>query len=175
VEELGNNLILGTWQGTNVSDIRIADIYPWDRASVSFGQPIVIDDYGVHALRNNGNSLIVLAGTSGTIRRCDGVNSYIIGQLPIDLSGGKYLEWYPGALVNYKNRIFFGVGTGGTWAAANAPEPMGVYSLLQTGKGNILNFEHTISAGTDGSVASVKVSALLPITRDTLMAAWRSG
>lgn len=174
IEELGNNLMLGTWQGTNVYDIRIADIFPWDRSSPSFGQPIVIDDYGVHAMKNGGNFLAVLAGTSGTIFRCDGVNAYVIGQLPIDLSGGKYLEWYPGALINYKNKIFFGVGTGGTWGAANAPSPMGIYSILQTGKGNILNFEHTISAGTDGSAASVKISALLPITRDTLFVGSRS-
>ncbi len=173
--ELGNNLMCGTWQGTNVYDIRIGDIFPWDRSSISFGQPIELAEYGIHAMSNVGNSLAVLAGTSGTIFRCDGANAYVIGQLPIDLRGGKYLEWYPGALCNYKNRIFFGVGTGGTWSAANAPAPMGVYSLLQTGKGNILNFEHFNSAETDGSVASVKVSALLPVTRDTLLVAWRSG
>jgi len=174
IEELGNNLMLGTWQGTNVYDIRLADIFPWDRSSSSFGQPIVIDEYGVHAMKNGGNFLAVLAGTSGTVYRCDGVNAYVIGQLPIDLSGGKYLEFYPGALVNFKNKVFFGVGTGGTWSSSNAPSPMGTYSLLQTGKGNILNLEHLNSLLTDGSTASVKISALLPITRDTILSGFRS-
>jgi len=170
IEELGNILMLGTWQGTNIYDIRIADIFPWDRSSVSFGQPIVIDDYGVHAMRNTGNSLIVLAGTSGTVYKCDGVNAYIVAQIPTDLTGGKYLEWYPGAIVNYKNKVFFGVGNGGTTAIAG----QGVYSLQQTGKGNILALEHLNSSLTTGSAASVKISALLPVTRDTLLMGWRS-
>lgn len=168
--ELGNNLMCGTWQGTNVYDIRIADIFPWDRSSVSFGQPIEIADYGVHAMLNIGNSLIVLAGTQGTVFKCDGVNAYQIGQLPIDLSGGKYLEWYPSAICSYKNKVFFGVGNGGSTAVAG----MGIYSLQQTGKGNILNLEHQNSLLTDGSAAPVKISALLPITRDTILSGWRS-
>lgn len=169
IEELGNNLMLGTWQGTNVYDIRIADIFPWDRASVSFGQPIVIADFGVHAMINIGNSLIVLAGTSGTIFKCDGVNAIAIGQLPMDLSGGKYLEWYPGSICSYKNKVFFGVGQGGTTAIPG----MGVYSLWQTGKGNILTLEHLVSTLSDGTTNPLKPSALLPITRDTLLVCWR--
>ena len=168
--ELGNNLMLGTWQGTNIYDMRIADIFPWDRSSVSFGQPIELSDYGIHAMSNMGNFLVVLAGTSGTIFRCDGANAYIIGQLPIDLAGGKYLEWYPGALCSYKNKTFFGVGNGGTTAI----DGMGVYSLYQTGRGNILNLEHGISTENFGAT-SAKITALLPVTRDTLLCAWRSG
>lgn len=176
IEELGNNLMLGTWQGTNVYDIRIADIFPWDRSSASFGQPIVLNEYGIHAMKNIGNSLVVLAGTTGTIYRCDGSNAYIIGKLPIDLSGGKYIEFYPGALTYYKNKIFFGVGhtalTVGSVATTIAG--MGVYSLNQTGQGSILNYEHFSSAETDGSAAAVKYSALLPLSDETLLVGWRS-
>ncbi len=169
IEELGNNLMLGTWQGTNIYDIRIANIFPWDRSSTSFGQPIVMAEFGIHAMLNIGNQLIVLAGIEGTIFRSDGVNAYPIGQLPMDLSGGKYLEWYPGALVAFKNKIFFGVGQGGTTAIP----AMGVYSLYQTGRGNILTFEHTISTLSDGTSNPLKPSALLPVTRDSMLIAWR--
>src|SRR3990167_5584569 len=51
VEELGNNLMLGTWQGTNVYDLRVADIFPWDRSASSFGQPITLPEYGIHAMK----------------------------------------------------------------------------------------------------------------------------
>jgi len=169
IEELGNNLMLGTWQGSNIYDIRVGNIYPWDRAATSFGQPIIFSDYGIHAMKNTGNMLVVLAGTNGTIYRCDGVNAHIIGQLPIDLSGGKYLEWYPGSIVQYKNKTFFGTGQGGTTAIAG----QGIYSLLQTGRGNVLNLEHEISTGNDGTSKPLKVSALLPVTRDTLLSGWR--
>jgi hypothetical protein len=169
IEELGNNLMLGTWQGSNVYDLRVADIFPWDRSSASFGQPIVMAEFGVHAMRNTGNSLVVLAGINGTIFRCDGVNAYPIGQLPQDLSGGKYLEFYPGAIENYKNKVFFGVGQGGSTAIPG----MGVYSLYQTSKGNILNLEHLVSTLSDGSTNPLKPTALLPVTRDILLVGWR--
>ena len=169
IEELGNDLMLGTWQGTAVTDIRVGDIFKWNRSDASFGQPIIFADYGIHAMKNVGNSLVVLAGINGTIFRCDGVNAHIIGQIPTDLSGGKYLEWYPGSICQYKNRIFFGVGNGATTAIPN----QGVYSLLQTGNGNILTLEHTVSTLNDGTSKSLKVSALLPITRDTLLTGWR--
>jgi len=168
IEELGNNLMCGTWQGTNIYDIRVADIFPWDGSSVSFGQPIVIDDFGVHAMKNTGNSLVVLAGANGTIRRCDGANSYIIGQMPnslMDLTS-KYLEFFPGAICNYKEKVFFGVG----YTAALGG--MGVYSIQQTGQGNILNFEHTVSTGNDGTTNLMKITALLPVTKDTLLVAY---
>lgn len=171
IEELGNNLILGTWQGSAVNSIRIADIFPWDRSSTSFGQPIILAEYGIHAIKNIGNSLVVLAGTNGTIYKCDGANAYIIGQLPIDLSGGKYLEWYPGSICHYKNKVFFGSGS----PSATTIGGQGVYSLEQTGRGNILNLEHLPSTLTDGSAASVQITALLPVSRDTLLVGWRSG
>lgn len=170
IEELGNSLMAGTWQGTNIYDIRVADIFPWDRASSSFGQPIVLDDFGVHAMKNDGNSLVILAGISGTLYGSDGVSSVVMGQLPIDLSGGKYLEWYPGSICRYKNKIFFGVGNGGTTAISG----QGVYSLKKTGRGNIITLEHQNSLLTDGSASSVKISALLPIARDKILVGWRS-
>jgi len=171
LEELGNNLMCGTWQGTNVYDLRIADIFPWDRSSPSFGQPVTLNEFGIHGMLNVGNQLIVLAGIGGTIYKCDGVNALPIGQIPssiADLSGGKYLEWHPGALVSYKNRVFFGVSGGGTTAIPG----MGVYSLMQTSKGTILTHEHTISTLTDGTSYVVKIGALLPVTRDNILIGW---
>ena len=170
IEELGNNLMLGTWQGTNIYDIRVADIFPWDRSATSFGQPVVLSEFGVHAMLNIGNSLIVLAGIEGNVFRCDGVNAYTIAKLPQDLSGGKYQEWYPGSICSYKNKVFFGTGQGGTTVNGG----QGIYSLQQTAQGNILNLEHLNSLLTDGSAAPVKISALLPVTKDTLLAAFRS-
>lgn len=169
LEELGNNLMIGTWKGTNVYDIREATIFTWDGNATTYGQPIVMAEYGVHAMLNTGSTLIVLAGINGTVFGCDGVNTHIIGQIPTDLSGGKYLEWYPGSICSYKNKVFFGTGQGGTTAIPG----QGIYSLQQTGRGNILNLEHTVSTLNTGILKPLKVSALLPVTRDTLLSAWR--
>lgn len=165
IEEHGNNIMNGIWQGSAVNAVRAATIYPWDRSSVSFGQPINLNDFGVHAMLNDGGTLIVLAGISGQIRECNGASAWAIGQIPnslIDLTG-KYLEFYPGALCKYKGKYFFGVG----YTAALGG--MGVYSLERTGRGNILNFEHTVSSGNDGTTNLMQVSALLPITDEKIL------
>jgi len=167
--EFGNNLMMGTWQGSTSVELRIADVFAWDRSSASFIQPMQLDEFGIHAMLNDGNSLIILAGVDGLIYSSNGASAWVIGQMPQDLAGGKYLEFYPGAICKYKSKIFFGVGQGGT----NAIAGMGVYSLKQTGKGNILNLEHTVSTLEDGSNNELKPSALLPISRDTLLVGWR--
>lgn len=169
IKELGNNLMIGTWQGTNIYDIRIADIFPWDTSSPAYGQPIQMNDFGVHAMENINETLYILAGINGTIFKSDGVSTIPIGQLPQDLSGGKYLEFYPGAIMSYKNKLFFGVGQGGSTAISG----MGVYSLMQTGRGNVLTLEHTISTLNDGSTNPLKPTTLLPISRDKCLIGWR--
>jgi hypothetical protein len=173
--EQGNNLMIGTWQGTNVYDVKKADIFPWDCSSTTYGQPIQIAECGVHALLTINNFLYILAGVDGAVYKSDGTSAVKIVQIPqsiADLSGGKYLEWYPGAICNYKNRLTFGVGEGGTAATIAG---MGVYSLAETSRGTILTHEHTISTGNDGSSTIVKVSALCPITRDQITVGWKDG
>lgn len=172
-EELGNNLMLGTWQGTNLYDLRIADIFPWDRSSTSFGQPISMNENGVHFLLNIGNALVVGAGIEGQLYLSDGVNATPIAQIPnsiANLAGGKYLEFFPGAVCNFKKRVFFGVSSGGSDTTI---EGMGVYSLNRTAQGNILIHEHTISTGSDGNGEILKIGALHPITRDNLLIGWQ--
>lgn len=172
LEELGNNLMIGTWMGTNVYNFRVADIFPWDRSSSSFGQPITINENGVNAMININSILYLSAGIDGGIYSCNGVQANAIAQIPqslSDISGGKYLEFYPGAITNYKGKLYFGVSGGGT----SAIDGMGVYSLTQTSKGNILNLEHAVSSLNYGASNVLKIGALLPITRDSLLVGWR--
>lgn len=165
LEELGNNLMIGTWQGTAVNSVRVADIFTWDGTSVTYGQPIVLNDYGVHAMLNDGGTLIVLAGISGQIRECNGSSAWPIGQIPFSMINptGKYIEFFPGALCKYKSKYFFGVGY---TAALGA---MGVYSLEKTGRGNILNLEHTVSTGNSGVANKMQISALAPVSNEQLL------
>jgi len=171
--EQGNNLMIGTWQGTNVYDVKKADIFPWDCSSTTYGQPIQIAECGVHGLLTINSTLYILAGVEGMVYKSNGVQAWPIAQIPqsiADISGGKYLEWYPGAICNYKNRLTFGVGEGGS---AKTVGGMGVYSVMETTRGSILNHEHTISTGSDGSSSIVKVSALCPVTRDQITVGWK--
>lgn len=170
--ELGNNLMCGTWKGTNYYDNRFANIYPWDRASASFGQPVQMDENGVHAMLNIGNTLYLMAGIEGKIFISDGVGYSLVGQIPAtiaNLDGGSYLLPFPGALVNFKQRPFFGISYGNANLGA-----MGVWSVLRTANGNILNFEYTISENVDGSANPVQIGALIPFTQDVLLVGWRN-
>lgn len=171
LEELGNNLMCGTWEGTNIYDIKRADIFPWDGTSTTYGQPIKIKEHGCNGLLTDGNYMIVLAGIGGTIYKSNGVTAWPIAQIPLsvaDISNGKYLEPYPGALINFKNRPFFGI------SSADVADGMGIYSLMETANGTILNFEHSISEEVMGSANPLVIGALIGITRDKLAVGWRN-
>jgi len=169
LEELGNNLMIGTWKGTTITDFKIADIFTWDGSSTTYGQPINIVENGVNALLTLGNSLYVLAGVDGKMYKSDGIGANLIGQIPssvANIEGSKYLETFPGAFINYKGRPTFGVSSGG----ATFTGGMGVYTLLETYKGNVLTLDQTVSPADDGTTAVLKVGALLSVSRDTLLA-----
>jgi len=168
--EQGNNLMIGTWQGTNIYDNKIADIFPWDGSSVTYGKPIIMQENGVNAMINIGGYLFIAAGVEGEIYKSNGVQAWPIAKIPqsiASIAGGKYLETYPGAICSYKDKLFFGIGS------LNVTDGMGVYSLVETSKGTIINYEHYTSPEVMGALTPTVVGALLPITRDTLLIGWR--
>jgi hypothetical protein len=168
--ELGSTLMAGTWRGTSVADFPSADIFPWDRSSPSFGQPIRLNENGVHALLNFNGQLVVLAGITGKIFVSNGASAYEVARLPGELVGAAYWEWLPGALVGFKNKIFCGVSNAGT-SVGN----IGVYSVDLSAKGSVLTLEHLNSSGLDGSAGgTVAATALMPVTRNTLGIGWES-
>lgn len=167
--EQGNNLMIGTWIGTNIYDNKIADIFPWDGTSTTYSDPIQINENGVNAILNIGNNLYILAGIDGKIYKSNGVQAWVIGQIPLsvaDITNGKYLEPYPGAIAHYKNKLFFGVSSAST-------SGMGVYSLLETANGSILNMEHFVDSESTGGTNELEIGALLPIARDKLLVGYR--
>jgi len=168
--EQGNNLMIGTWKGDDIFDNRIADIFPWDGSATTYGKPIILNENGVNAMINMGGYLYILAGIDGDIYKSNGVQAWKIAQIPqsvANTAGGKYLEPYPGAMCSFKDRLFFGI------SSINITDGLGVYSLMETSKGNIVNFEHTISTLTMGSANPTVIGALFPVTRDTLLIGWR--
>lgn len=167
--EQGEQLMIGTWMGTNIYDNKIADVFPWDRSSPTYGTPIILNENGINAMTNIGGSLYILAGIDGKIYKSNGVQAWPIAQIPLsvaDISASKYLEPYPGAIINFKGRLFFAVNSQST-------DGMGVYSLLETSKGNILTMEHFISTEVTGGTNPVIIGALLGVTRNTFLAGWR--
>ena len=170
LEELGNNLMIGTWVGTNIYDFKKAIIFPWNRSYPSFEQPIKLAENGINAMINIQNVLYVMAGIDGNIYRCDGYNAVQVAHIPhhiADLDGGKYLEPMPGSIMNHKGRLFFGL------SGSAAIDGCGIWSLVETARVTVLNFENTISTGNTGILKQLQVGALLSVSRDELLASWR--
>ena len=169
LDELGNNIMLGTWQGST-TPTRVADIFPWDASSATFGQPITMEENGVHAIKNINQTLYILAGTEGRIYSSQGLVANLIGQIPrsiVDTGGSIPLTYFPGAIANYKGKLFFGLGSSSTI------DGMGTWSLLQTSSGNILNLEHGISSGNWGVSAALQIGAILPMDTDKLLVGFK--
>lgn len=171
LEELGNDLIIGTWKGTTITDFKIADIFKWDGTSTTYGQPLMLNENGVHALLTMGNTLYVAAGVDGRIYRSDGVSAVQVAQIPTSIAnveGSNYIEVFPGAFIAYKGRPTFGISSGG----ATYTGGMGIWSLKETSRGTILNLEHLVSTGNDGASQILKVGALCQKARDQIIAGW---
>lgn len=100
LEELGKNL-LGGGLNTNL-------IYPWDRSSSSFSLPLRCAEKGIYKMKNINNSVYILAGQRGWIRRTNG--SYIedIRQVPEYLTGYGGVTW--GGIGVSRGHLIFGVG-----------------------------------------------------------------
>jgi hypothetical protein len=173
--ELSNNLMIGTWKGTNIYDFNSAIIYPWDGSSITYNQPIFIKENGVNAMLSDNGSLYILAGIGGLIYKSNGIQAWPIGKIPLsvsDISGGKYLEPYPGAIMTFKGKLYFALSSS-TTSGKIVSDGIGIYSLYETGDENILNLEHFISSESTGSANATVIGALLPISRDQFLCGWR--
>jgi len=170
LEELGSNLMIGTWMGINIYDLKIANIFPWDRASASFGRPVKINENGVNAMVTINNNLYVLAGIEGNIYRSDGYGFVQIGETPNSIADrylGDYLIPMPGAIISHRGRLFYGLSV-----SINGMNGAGVYSLKESSKGSIVVLEQTIHTGS--SVYTFpQIGSLLSVSRDELLVGWR--
>lgn len=171
--ELGSYIMIGTWQGTNIYNRMVADIFPWTTVPDTFENPIQIEENGVNAMITKNGYLYILAGIEGHIYKSNGSNVGLIGKIPesiCNITGSRYIVPYPGSICSYKGRITFGVSGDGTSTDIGG---CGVYSLQETADGNILTCEHLISTGNDGSATAVLVTSLLPITRNQICVGWK--
>lgn len=169
IAEKENNIAFGTWKGSGITTIqKSADLFLWDRTDNNPFLSAQLDDYGIHGLLAYGNSLIALAGISGGIFQTDGVNFVKIAQLPFKNTASIIIQYYPGAITKYKDKVYFGVSLDTGISGA------GIYSLEMTSKGNILNLEHLNSDLTDGTSVAAAIASLCPVASDQILSGFTS-
>jgi hypothetical protein len=116
-----------------------------------------------------------MTGTEGSLYASNGASVQLLHKLskPMqhsstqqDTFGPVDLQGYPGAMIQHKNKLYFGVSK-----LSNAYiGPEGVWSLdLQT---NALNFEHQISTGNAVSAAGVRIGCLYSVNNESYLIGW---
>jgi hypothetical protein len=169
--ELGANLAIGTWMGQSPFDFKVADIFLWDRAYVSFELPVRIEENGVNAMITINNLLYVVAGYNGNIYVTDGTSSKMFTKIPKTFfhTVNEYsLYFYPNAIIRHKGKLFLGVGSYTT--GVTDIYPLGVLSIdLENGK---MNLENTISTGNEGDGNYIRITAMLSVGDYEYYFAW---
>lgn len=163
MRDLGENLMLGTLYAQSTT---IADIFPYNRSTLTLALPIRIAENGIRQMYNVGNRLYVVAGLLGKLFLTDTSSAVQIAQIPnyiINLDGASSitLNVYPDAIAYQKSKLLFGIGWGGSGGAQ-----AGVWSYHLTNK--VLQFEYLISSGEEGVNNSVFISSLQPIGSNSL-------
>lgn len=170
LEELGQDLMIGTTKGTNTQDYNVADIFPWDRTSDTFALPVRIAEPGVHQLKNVGNTLYVAAGVNGNYYVTNGTTARREFSLPknvLDLAPNTYTKLFPAAITAYQDGILFGVGSSTFGIGGN-----GVWGY----KGKALTIDNIVSNGEDGSgTANIEIGAIQVIAGNSYLVSWSYG
>jgi len=159
VVALGDDLMLGTINNDDEND---ATIFPWDRQSVSFTQPIRIKENGVRYLIEVENLLYVCAGVKGRWYVTNGTSVNFLAEIPktmFDLTNINLDMSLNNAVAYNEGLIFFGV----SYENAGANNKLGVYSLNpKTGR---INFAHIISKDVIGVQDGVKITSITKAIR----------
>lgn len=161
--ELGRNLMIGTWIGTSIDDHKIADIFPWDRASSSFNLPIRLGECGVNQMITKDGILYFRAGLKGNTYATTGGSATLLKTLQHQAGASITFNDFPGAISVQEGGILFGTSANGSVAA-----PCGTFFLRE----NALTMRSTISTGTS---TSVSIGAVLSVDQETYLVGWKDG
>ena len=158
VVALGDDLMFGC---VNADDRNDATIFPWDRVSASFVQPIRIKEDGIAYMKEVENLVYVCAGRKGRWYVTNGTSVQFLAEIPktmFDLTDINLEIAYHDAVAYNDGLIYFGVSNNN----AHADGKFGVYSLNpKTGK---INYAHIISTGETGLNDGVRINCITKVS-----------
>jgi hypothetical protein len=173
LQDLGQYLAIGTWQGSNPSDIKSADLFMYSRAALTLGIPLQMNENGVNSMLSHDNRLYVQAGLTGKIYECNTTSFTELVQVPnycCNLDNGAGMFVYPKAMAFHRGKLLFGLSI-----VSGNPANIGVwsYQLPEPGrKTGALTLDYTISTGNDGSAALLQIGSLLSTANQSLLIGW---
>lgn len=175
LEELGEHIILGTFQGSaNITNglysVKVADLFPWDRVSDSFRLPVKLNEVGVNQVKNINNVLYINAGIQGRYYVSNGSSTQPLFEIPphiADPSSSAFYTNNPAAIAYFEGEVLFGT-SGNTFGLGG----QGVWSYKDGAK----YLKNIISNAQDGSgTANVTIEAIHPVSRNDYLVSWSYG
>ena len=168
--DLGSNIMVGTLFGSSFSQHKVADIFPYNRSTLTLGIPVKLGENGVHQLITVGNRLYATAGLTAKIFITDGSSSASLGEISnyaiaLAETGGR-LDLYPGAITYHKGKILFGVDN-----SVTVNGNVGVWSFNPNNKQLLL--ENIVSSGSNGSANRVAIGALFSSSQEGYFIGWK--
>lgn len=151
-------IAIGTWQGTDVSDVDNAKILFWDGTSDTYVEPLDVPQGAINALFGRQGRLLISAGYRGQFfEYTGGKEAYPKFRIPLAENADK-LELAPNSITMWGGVVQIG----GVLSTDSSTVHQGVYSWGQEDSDDpvSLGFD-TLSLG-DTTSSSVKVGALLP-------------
>lgn len=172
LEEQGDCLAIGCWQGTNIGDFSTAITYFWNYVLQSQNPDSLIEvrECGINAQLSIGNILYIFAGIIGNFYYYNGVSLIKLRRVPFctRLENWGYVN--PGAVANFKGMPHFGMSEG---AIGGSCLKAGIYNFGSFGKNysSALNLEYPISAGA----TDVRIGSICPVGQSILLVGWNFG
>lgn len=168
--ELGLDLKIGTWVGTNLYDAKIGVIFGWDRVSSSYAgsRTIFIQENGINQMKSVQGRLWFTAGVKANLYVSEGGAPTLAAEWKmVDhiTNSGSNLDPRPGAIEFHNGKILVGIGGGA------GSTPIGVLSYeIRTAAQAI---ERTISTGS--VTGSTKIGALFSVSGEVFVIGWQDG
>lgn len=170
LDQIGENLSIGTIVGAQGALAKnYADLFLWDRESVSFFRPVSFKTDGIKQILTIKNMIVVYAGSAADLFTTNGsyANEFIKFENIDFNNSGLVTNAYSGAIDSLTNSELL-IGVSNIVAGLN---PMGVY-CIRDGKYVVRNL---ISTGKDGSLDIVQIGAVHTYDRNRYYIGWRSG
>lgn len=161
---LGDNLYMGTYIGSASPYSRNgAVIFPWDKVSDSYGQPISVTGTGVHQLKTIGSVMYLFAGNRADINITNGSTTQLFKRFyNINFPNASTLtDINPDAIGALNDEeLLIGIGrVGGNIT------PLGVYSIRE--KVHILR-----NLPSTGNKLNIEIGSILVIDANRFMFSW---
>lgn len=165
---LGEDLVMGGWQGTNVYDYEKGFLWLWNGTDTSVTSFLEISEGAVNAMAVADNVLYFIAGSVGNLYVYTG-QVVKMRQITNLLDYDDYIEIFPGAMGVHRGDLHIGVAG----KTDSTTITQGVYNYGRSSKNysRSMNVDHIISTGTSTGT-TLKIGSVCGVGPNEFYIGW---